>query len=228
MRLRPCHAVPLVLLLGCPRTTVVGVGPDLGDGDAGARDMGVFDAGARDLATPLVCGDATCAPEAELCCPVPNCETGGEDLICPFGDANCPDVEECPPRESCAPVRARGEGVCARGLGSAWNGSTCVLLSGCDCAGPDCDLLYGDAARCFADHATCERECGSEPACGPRSYCDYPRNGCGSSGDDGRCMPRPRNCDDILDPVCGCDGATYANACAARQAGQDVLSEGEC
>ncbi len=36
------------------------------------------------------------------------------------------------------------------------------------------------------------------------------------------------NCDLSYVPVCGCDGQTYGNACAAHVACQGVLSEGEC
>ncbi|MEO0321313.1 MAG: Kazal-type serine protease inhibitor domain-containing protein [Myxococcota bacterium] len=225
MPLRLSQAVPLMILLGCARGVVVGGAPG---GDAGARDMAATDAGTRDLAMPLVCGDTPCGPEAESCCPVPNCETGGEDLICPRGAFNCPDVEDCPPPPQCAPFDARGEGVCALGLGVAWNGATCEFLSGCECVGADCGELYVDLLACFRGNADCERNCGSGPPCGPGTYCDYADDGCGIRGDEGVCLPRPEACDDILAPVCACDGQTYDNACTALQQGLGVLRDGEC
>ena len=64
--------------------------------------------------------------------------------------------------------------------------------------------------------------CGA--ACGESEYCDAPP-GCGAGG---ACAARPSVCTDDFMPVCGCDGATYPNACAAHAAGMAVASEGDC
>ncbi|MDQ3101434.1 MAG: protease inhibitor Kazal-type [Bacteroidota bacterium] len=56
-----------------------------------------------------------------------------------------------------------------------------------------------------------------------------------SCGKEGSC-PDPgmkrRNsfaiCQDILQPVCGCEGRTYANECEARRNGVTVSYSGEC
>lgn len=50
----------------------------------------------------------------------------------------------------------------------------------------------------------------------------------GTCGGPGTCAARPRSCDDVVEPVCGCDGVTHANACRARQAGTTVAKAGEC
>lgn len=40
--------------------------------------------------------------------------------------------------------------------------------------------------------------------------------------------PEPVMCTMQWQPVCGCDGKTYGNACAARAAGVPRFTEGEC
>jgi hypothetical protein len=42
------------------------------------------------------------------------------------------------------------------------------------------------------------------------------------------CKPRPQVCTDNSDPVCGCDGNTYSNACYAARKGTGVMSKGAC
>jgi hypothetical protein len=144
----------------------------------------------------------------------------------------CPDGQFCdfPPDAICG--AADGTGVC-RDIPEVCT-EEYAPVCGCD------DQTYGNA--CFAAAAgvsivsdgPCESEgtvCGGFQGeqCAEDEYCDYPPESyCGRADGPGVCQPKPEACDLIYAPVCGCDGQTYGNACAAALAGVSVETDGEC
>ena len=79
-------------------------------------------------------------------------------------------------------------------------------------------------------------ECAFEFQVGCRNNADYPFDKyCKKAEGDceeglGTCAPIPplHRCRYMTDPVCGCNGVTYANACWAARARVSIRCEGEC
>lgn len=66
-------------------------------------------------------------------------------------------------------------------------------------------------------------------SCARGEYCSYPPVAlCGAADQTGVCAPIPSACREIYQPVCGCDGITYGNACEAATRGVSVVAEGAC
>ncbi len=108
----------------------------------------------------------------------------------------------------------------------------------CGCNGQ----TYGNACSAHAagisvaSNGACAPAAGGEGAtcgglrglqCNDGLFCNFGAH-CGAGDQTGTCGRRPEVCTQQYQPVCGCDGRTYGNACSAASHGISVVSTGEC
>ncbi|MGF1467882.1 MAG: Kazal-type serine protease inhibitor [Sandaracinaceae bacterium] len=183
------------------------------------------------------CGvDGTCGPVPPTlpCQPddPPVCGCDGETYACASAAASAgasvDRLGSCG-ESACAAQDVTIVGECDLPLGIYWNGAECVSESGCECQGEDCPFDFPTLAACEAAYAGCDRPLGQRcggfagALCRPDEYCDYDdEGGCGQADGQGTCTLRPLVCNGIVDPVEGCDGRVYSNACLAHAAGVDI------
>jgi hypothetical protein len=100
----------------------------------------------------------------------------------------------------------------------------------CGCNG----TTYENVCEALAAGVNVERRGACEVSCGgpealacPVGELCFTEPGCDPAAV-GYCVPAPDSCPDHENPVCGCDGSTYLNACTARVAGVAIASDGPC
>lgn len=192
--------------------------PDVPVGDVPVGDVPVGDVPVGDVPVGDVpVGDV---PTDENT-PVDN---GGDTVTDSVGPVACTTNAECTEEQFCK-VNACGEpGLCEP------TPALCVVpqISENLCA---CDGLYYEST-CFANMARTNvangASCGSETTCSDNSGCqelEYClKSTCGAA--EGSCSLKPQMCPITPNPVCGCDGVTYNNACTAAASGANIDSTG--
>lgn len=91
-----------------------------------------------------------------------------------------------------------------------------------------CVLIACGSSNAVGEASDAGDPCGAA-TCGTGLYCKLPDAICIANGKDiGICEQIPEQCIMLFQPVCGCDGKTYSNACEAARSGISIRSLMEC
>lgn len=159
------------------------------------------------------------------------CGTSGGTACGARAGDTCAADEYCAfkPEDLCG--RADATGICTKIPKDQACDASYVPVCGCD------GKTYGNACAAVAsgvsiDHeGECGKACGGfiGTQCAASEFCDFPADMlCGAADGTGTCVTKPVACNKNLDPVCGCDGNDYGNACMANAAGTSVATKGKC
>lgn len=147
------------------------------------------------------------------CDGLPRCtdnENCADDAFCSIPEGACFGRGKCAPRPAECPADLF-DPVCACNKRTYAN-----------------ECLAAQDGFSVAFRGSCEGNpvnCRTNQSCGADGYCEKAEGDCDGIGD---CKLRPRDCPDVIDLVCGCDGITYQNDCFARVAGVNVARRGAC
>jgi hypothetical protein len=143
------------------------------------------------------------------------------------GGATCPSGDFCNPPIGVCTSGAAGHCTTPPAVCSTLQDPVC----GCDGVTYDNACKAAVAGVAVNHFGACEgpMTCGGAGAvaCPSGSVCHKPEGACAADAE-GVCMPAPISCPPNIDPVCGCNGTTYSNACVADAAGVAIHNAGAC
>ncbi|HNO77462.1 MAG TPA: Kazal-type serine protease inhibitor domain-containing protein [Phycisphaerae bacterium] len=137
---------------------------------------------------------------------------------------SCVQNSDCDPHHFCSKPDSEcgGDGVCVPTPQNC--PSVFDPVCGCDGQTYSNHCVASESGQSVASDGACPEQCRNDTECDIDQFCL--KEGC--SDEFGACAENPQSCPLVFDPVCGCDGLTYDNACIALQAGANVDWDGPC
>jgi hypothetical protein len=198
-------------------------------GDAETANPSAADAGAGFAAAPDAAPSALDTAAADAAAPETSVPDSAADPAGAVATKACWTQADCPAGHACWRDQCSGPGACKPKPEAC--DDVYAPLCGCDGTtyANKCALLQAGTGKIHdgpcANAAACKIG-GAVPACGDKGYCATAKPGtCGGLG---TCAPKPGVCTKDANPVCGCNGKTYANPCHAAAAGQNIAAKGAC